>query len=357
LAHVRPWGLSEPVFGAAESERRDTAATPQSGATLMNMPPARCDRCSTDIPAGAAYCPGCGAPIQKPVTGETAHLDLEKFFGYALDMCCIAGVDGYFKLVNPAFEETLGYSGAELLERPFVDFIHPDDRPETHAEIGKLASGTPTLRFENRYRCKDGTYRDLAWTSFPESGTGLLYAIARDVTELRRRENRIDSLTGLATRRVFDERLVDEWKRAHRAGVSVALGLIDIDHFKAYNATYGHQVGDDRLRHLAAIIAEHCRRVGDLAARYDGQEFALLMDGGLDSEQAASMCERIRRTVADLEIPHSDAARHGVFTVSAGAAAMVPIPGLKPDLLVSEAEAALQRAKQQGRNRVVRATG
>jgi len=323
----------------------------------MNSPLEKCHHCSTDLPSGAAYCPGCGVRIQTPATGEMAHLDLDNFFEHALDMCCIAGVDGYFKRVNPAFEQTLGYSAAELLDRPFVDFVHPDDRPGTRAEIGSLASGTPTLRFENRYRCKDGTYRDLAWTSFPDPETGLLYAIARDVTEQRRREDRLDGLTGLATRRVFDERLIDEWKRAHRAGVSVALGLIDVDHFKAYNATYGHHVGDDRLRHLAAIVAEHCRRVGDLAARYDGQEFALLMDGGLDSEQAAAMCERIRNTVAELEIPHADAEPNRMFTVSAGAAAMVPTQGLEPDRLVSEAEAALQQAKQQGRNRVVRAGG
>ncbi|UCG86101.1 MAG: diguanylate cyclase [Gemmatimonadota bacterium] len=317
--------------------------------------PQACRHCSYHLPPAANYCPGCGAQVQPKPAGDVAPLDLEKFFGYALDMCCIAGVDGYFKRVNPAFEQTLGYSRAELLGRPFVDFIHPDDRPETQAEIGKLASGTPTLRFENRYRCKDGSYKDLAWTSFPEPETGLLYAVARDVTEQRRREDRVDSLTGLATRRVFDERLIDEWKRAHRAGTSVALGLIDVDRFKEYNAAYGHRVGDERLRHLATLVAEHCRRVGDLAARYDGQEFALLMDGGLDSEQAAAMCERIRRTVAELEIPHADAEPAGVFTVSAGAAAMVPSPDLVPERLVSAAETALQHAKQEGRNRVVQA--
>jgi diguanylate cyclase (GGDEF)-like protein/PAS domain S-box-containing protein len=322
----------------------------------MNEPAQKCRHCSTDLPPRANYCPGCGAQVHAQESTDGAHLDLEKFFGYALDMCCIAGVDGYFKRVNPAFEQTLGYTRGELLGRPFVDFIHPEDRPGTRAEIGKLNSGSPTLRFENRYRCKDGSYRDLAWTSFPEPETGLLYAIARDITEQRRKEDRVDSLTGLATRRVFEERLVEEWKRAYRARASVALGMIDVDHFKAYNSKYGHPAGDERLRHLATIVTEHCRRVGDLAARYDGQEFAILLDGGLDSHEAAALCERIRKTVEDLEIPHAEAPSSGLFTVSAGTAAMLPAADLRPDLLVSNAEAALQRAKQEGRNKVVDAT-
>jgi len=312
----------------------------------------KCRHCETDLPQKANFCPGCGAMVLSPSPDDPGKVDLDRFFEYALDMCCIAGIDGYFKRVSQSFLETLGYSRSELLARPFVDFTHPDDRPDTHAEIGKLASGSPTLSFENRYRCKDGSYKDLAWTSFPEPETGLLYAIARDITEQKRREDRVDSLTGLATRRQFDSRLVDEWKRAYRAGASLALGLIDIDHFKSYNATYGHEVGDERLRHLAAIVSERTRRVGDLAARYDGQEFALIMDGGLTIEQATSMCEGIRKAVEDLEIPHSEAQPDGLFTVSAGVAAQVPTAESEPDKLVSSAEAALQRAKQQGRNQV-----
>jgi len=280
-------------------------------------------------------------------------MDLEKFFGYALDMCCIAGVDGYFKRVNQAFIDTLGYTREQLLERPFNDFVHPDDRPGTHAEIGKLATGKPTLTFANRYRCSNGEYRILHWTSFPESETGLLYAIARDVTEQRRRESRRDSLTGLATRHVFDQQLDEEWKRAYRTETHLAVGLIDIDHFKSYNATYGHEDGDERLRHLASIISEHVRRVGDLAARYDGQEFAVIMNGGLSTDQAAALCERIRSTVEQLEIPHSEAEPSGLFTVSAGVATVLPRDGLQPAQLVSMAESALEDAKMQGRNRVV----
>ena len=319
----------------------------------MTAQPDRCRHCPMELPPSANYCPGCGAQVLSRSTDDPGRVDLEKFFGYALDMCCIAGVDGYFKRVNHAFIRTLGYTREQLLERPFNDFVHPDDRPGTHAEIGTLATGKPTLSFENRYRCHDGEYRTLHWTSFPEPETGLLYAIARDVTEQRRRENRRDSLTGLATRHVFDQKLEEEWKRAYRAETALAVGVIDIDHFKSYNAAYGHESGDERLRHLATIVSEQVRRVGDLAARYDGQEFAIIMNGGLSADQAAALCERIRSTVEQLKIPHSEAEPYGLFTVSAGVATVVPRDGLQPDQLVSMAESALEDAKKQGRNRVV----
>lgn len=112
--------------------------------------------------------------------------EFEKFFDLSLDMLVIAGTDGYFKRVNPAWERTLGWTSEALLSRPFVDFVHPDDVEPTLREIEKLSQGIPTVSFENRYRCADGTYKHLLWTSFPEEETGLLYAVARDVTEFKK---------------------------------------------------------------------------------------------------------------------------------------------------------------------------
>jgi PAS domain S-box-containing protein len=109
---------------------------------------------------------------------------IERFFELSLDLVCIAGIDGYFRRVSPAFA-VLGWSEAELLRRPFLDFVHPADVPATRAEVDKLARGEPTIHFENRYRCKDGGYRWIAWTSAPDD-KGTLYCIGRDVTEARR---------------------------------------------------------------------------------------------------------------------------------------------------------------------------
>lgn len=113
--------------------------------------------------------------------------ELQRLFDMSIQMLCIAGTDGYFKRLNPAFEKTLGYSREELQSTPFLEFVHPDDREETITELKKLSEGEPTINFENRYRCKDGSYRWLAWSSSPQHD-GLLFASAVDITERKRAE-------------------------------------------------------------------------------------------------------------------------------------------------------------------------
>jgi PAS domain S-box-containing protein len=109
--------------------------------------------------------------------------EFQKYFEVSLDMLCIAGTDAYFKRVNPAFERTLGWPSETLLSRPFLDFVHPDDLDKTVHEIEKLSEGIPTVSFTNRYGCADGSWKQLMWTAHPEPETGLIYAIARDITE------------------------------------------------------------------------------------------------------------------------------------------------------------------------------
>ena len=121
---------------------------------------------------------------------------MERLFEITPDMLCVATMDGYFKIINPAFEHNLGYSLSELKKKPYLDFIHPEDRPATLKEMEKLSQGEVTLFFENRYLCKDGTYKWLAWTSYPDLKEGLLYAVAREVTE---RKQEIISLEGERT--------------------------------------------------------------------------------------------------------------------------------------------------------------
>ncbi len=111
--------------------------------------------------------------------------DSDVFFTLSLDLLCIAGMDGYFRKINPAFTEILGWSLDELTTRPFVDFVHPDDQAATLAEVAKLSEGITTIRFENRYLTRDGTWRWLAWNTRPDTASGTLYAVARDVTRER----------------------------------------------------------------------------------------------------------------------------------------------------------------------------
>ncbi|HET9261404.1 MAG TPA: response regulator [Vicinamibacterales bacterium] len=122
------------------------------------------------------------------VDRRRAQEELDRFFQLSLDMLCIAGYDGYFKRVNPAWQRVLGYEEAELLSRPYREFVHPEDRDATDTESTKLASGQEVVYFENRFLHKDGTHRWLLWSSTPFPAQQMVYAAARDITERKAAE-------------------------------------------------------------------------------------------------------------------------------------------------------------------------
>lgn len=117
---------------------------------------------------------------------KEAEAERDRFFTLSLDMLCIAGFDGFFKRLNPAWTRTLGYPIDDLLHKPYLDFIHPDDREATQRAAEKISAGQAIIAFENRYRCKDGHYKWLLWNAVPYGTQQLIYAVAHDIT--RRKE-------------------------------------------------------------------------------------------------------------------------------------------------------------------------
>jgi diguanylate cyclase (GGDEF)-like protein/PAS domain S-box-containing protein len=121
---------------------------------------------------------------------ETAEEERDRILAMSSDLICIAGVDGYFKYVNPAWENTFGYPTEQFLSRPFLDFIHPEDHHKNDLEVAKLASGEPSVDFENRYIRRDGLIRTISWTASPMPEQGLMYCIGRDITSRKRAEEK-----------------------------------------------------------------------------------------------------------------------------------------------------------------------
>ncbi|WP_245837886.1 diguanylate cyclase domain-containing protein [Niveispirillum lacus] len=163
----------------------------------------------------------------------------------------------------------------------------------------------------------------------------------------------MDGLTGIANRRAFDGALAQETERLVQGGVGpLSLILADVDHFKRYNDFYGHQAGDDCLRAVAGALSGALRRPGEIAARFGGEEFAILLPGH-DADAAIMAAERLRRAVAALCLAHVARPDGDLVTISAGAASLTS-PGDAASL-VAAADQALYRAKASGRNRVAMA--
>ena len=182
---------------------------------------------------------------------------VDRFFQLSLDMMVIAGVDGYFRRVSPAFA-TLGWTEAELLARPFLDFVHPDDVPATLAEVEQLRRNVPTIHFENRYRCRDGSYRWLAWTAAPDPH-GTLYAIARDVTENRRIQ---DELARAKDDALYANRELEAF--SYSVAHDLRSPLRSIDGFsQALLEDYGETLDADGKRYLG-FVRESAQQMAEL---------------------------------------------------------------------------------------------
>ncbi len=190
----------------------------------------------------------------------------DRFFQLSLDMVCIASKEGFFLEISPAFERVLGYKESELLAKPYLHFVHEDDRAATLGEMEKLRSGQPTIGFKNRYRHKDGTYRWLQWQVAPDQ-SGLVYGIARDITDEMRAENELRA-SEKRLRAGLDEREVMLQEIHHRVknNLQVISSLINLQMRQLEDSSSKAALEECQRRvQTIALIHEQLYRSGDYA--------------------------------------------------------------------------------------------
>ena len=272
------------------------------------------------------------------------------FFDLSQDMLSTMDLQGRCIEVNAAWEHSLGFRPDQVRGKRLLDFTHPEDHAKATNEAFKVFSGGVSDGLETRVKAKDGSWHWLRTSSVFEPEEELVYARSVDVTERKRiaqeRENliaevqslaRSDALTGLPNRRALDDQLPREMSRAMRTDSPLCLAIVDIDHFKAYNDTYGHLAGDRVLRECAAAWDSQLRGA-DTIVRFGGEEFLVILPE-CEAFDAAEIVERLRAATPEEQ------------TCSAGLA--VWKAGESVDDLVGRADKALYEAKESGRDRLV----
>ena len=281
------------------------------------------------------------------------------------EMISVASLDGALRFVSPTVQAITGWTQEQYLSKG-VEVVHPEDREAVDAARDRWFGGATGQQVRYRNLKADGSY---VWLESlgscyrdPQTQDPLGYiATIRDVshkqaeeaeqearTALLEEHARIDHLTSLANRRVFDATLRDEARRHSRRSQPLALLLIDVDFFKQYNDRYGHLEGDRALQQIAAILKRSAQRVADLAARFGGEEFALLLP--MTEPAGAELIGRSILMAIEAEcIPH-ERSHAGCLTVSIGVACWPAVTPLDREVLLMEADRALYRAKNDGRN-------
>jgi PAS domain S-box-containing protein len=230
---------------------------------------------------------------------KLAEEERNRFFTLSLDLFCIAGFDGYFKRLNKAWEKTLGYTNEELLAVPYLDFVHPDDRPKTNNEAEKNSQGINAISFANRYRCKDGSYRWLLWNATPVVEQGLIYAVARDITEQKRVDDSIKQLNEDLRERTAQLETLNQELEAFSYSVSHDLRA-PVRHISGFVDLLGKQdIGDDpKTQRYLRFIAESARHMGLLVDDLLSFSRMARAEMTLGRVQLAELAEEVRSQLA-----------------------------------------------------------
>jgi diguanylate cyclase (GGDEF)-like protein/PAS domain S-box-containing protein len=300
---------------------------------------------------------------------EISNIIMNQVFNASNDG--IWALDRSFRVirVNKKLIDLLNKPVNEIIGAKCCDLLGEQCGDHSNCPMARILKGERMVEQERTLTFGSGAETPFAVTSTPlssldQSLIGMVETFT-DITERKHAEKMMqlanaelerlateDGLTKLSNRRRFDEFLEVEWRRQARAQGCISLIMTDVDYFKHYNDTYGHQAGDACLKSVAASIRKRVGRPGDLIARYGGEEFAIVMPE-TDISGAMQVAENIRQELAKQEIPHCKSAVAPYVTISCGIAIMFPTAENTPQALIERADQGLYIAKQQGRNCVV----
>ena len=283
-----------------------------------------------------------------------------------------ADAQGELTFISTRWNKMTGRRPEEIIRvKDWAGTLHPDDRPATASAWKQSVDTGNSYDAMYRVKCGDRSWRWMRARAYPRRNSDgaivrwygtiedinerkLIEAALQSKTEELARRAQEDHLTGLANRRRFDDFLGQEFERARRSRLPLALVLIDVDHFKRFNDTWGHVAGDECLKAVAAAISSATRRPGDLAARFGGEEFAMILPA-TSKEGANEVALAVMQALQRVE-PGPTGLKHHSVTVSAGIAVFYSQGGMHtlPEAmaLIEAADVALYRSKAEGRDRI-----
>jgi len=273
---------------------------------------------------------------------------IARLFEMTSDLLATISLDGRFTLLNPAWEQLLGWTREELQAEPFETYMHPEDIERTLALMRPGPQQPAQLEsFTNRYRHRDGSWRSLLWSARRDGDTW--YAAVKDVTDRISLERQAlhDPLTRLPNRLLLMDRACQALVRLHRSDGIVAMLFIDLDKFKAVNDNLGHDVGDRLLVGIAGRLAE-LMRDSDTVARLGGDEFVILAEDLESPAEAMALGERV---IDALERPFPLGKAEVAMLASVGVS-VAHDPDVDPEAMLREADLAMYRAKDGGGRRL-----
>ena len=300
---------------------------------------------------------------------EIANIELSQIINTSIDGMLLIYKNFSVKRINASLLNFLDLSETEAVGKKCYDLMACSWCNTSECPLTKLLRGKAHIELDIERTRKDGVTVPFMFAATPFRGLdgeviGMV-ARFRDITERKYAENTLkeanerlerlsasDGLTGVANRRCFDQTIQREWMRLQRTKDFLSLIMCDVDFFKLFNDTYGHQDGDDCLKSVAKTLQETTRRGGDCVARYGGEEFAVIMPE-TDEKSAVHVAEKIRQAVEKMAIAHSKSSIALCVTLSLGVTTVVPDDQGTPELLIKCVDKALYLAKSSGRNRVM----